>query len=102
MLKKYGISIKNEKFAKKIYFTVPALGFQIHGFPKVFFFKWEGKYHLKIEKKAKCSSFYLFFREINNSNLLFHCICFTIVQNPWVPETLSKIPWVPRNPWNPC
>ena len=40
--------------------TVPALGFQIHGFHKYFSSNDIDEYDVKIEENAKCVLFYLF------------------------------------------
>ena len=58
--------------------SVPAIRFQIHGFQKYFSITERGENELKIEKFAKSSSFYPFFRKLYNSNFLFYFICLTI------------------------
>ena len=71
-------AIKGKFNIKADHKAVPALGFQIHVFQKYFSSNERGEYDLKIEKNTKCSSFYLFFKEIYTSNVLFYCICLII------------------------
>ena len=66
--------------------SVVVLRFQMHGFQKNFL-KWICP---QKEKNTKCSSFYLFHREIHNWNVFFYCICLTICSKFMGSRTLLK------------
>ena len=79
--------------------TVPALGFQIHGFLKSFSSKERVKSDLKVEEKCKFIPFTHFLEKFMLLTYCFIAFVLQSFQNLWVLEPLSKISWVP---WNPC
>ena len=69
------------------------------GSKNIFLQNEKGEYYLKVVKMQNVS--YLLETFILQTSCLI-ALTYQSVQNPWVPEPLSKFLWVPRNPWNPC
>ena len=72
------------------------------GSKSIFLQNERSEYDLKVGKMQNAPYFSYFLEKLIIQTSWLIAFTYQSVQNPWVPEPISKIPWVPRNPWNPC